>query len=265
MKWFAILLIVPTILLGTDLKPWFPPDYEFQGSVNQCLQYYRTIKSPHKPFRNHTLDSFTTFSIEISGYDSCGELETTLAHSHRQSFGFDNIRFTARYLLLNDSIGDVVSATAGITVIQALKNSLRDPSSFHHGTIEAEFHLALGQEMPCGSIWGSRWWALVGIGSGDHGSPWIHGHFEWEKNWWNTYRLSLFLESLWGLGKRSFSLPFRGYGSIRHQSIDLGGRYTHIFENGLQGSLEYVYRFYALNFPQNANRCEIKFLYPFSL
>lgn len=259
------LIVLPSYVFGTDLTPWLTRHYEIQASATELLQYYQTIQSPHKHIRNHTLDSFTTFGLELSAYDYSTELETTVAHTHRQKAGCDNVRLTGRYRFMNDILGDVVSATAGVTVTQAFRNSLRDPSSFHHGIIEAEAHLSIGRETSCRSLWISRWWGLIGLGCGDYGSPWLHGHFEWEKNWYNQQHWSLFADTLWGIGGNSFALPFRGYGSVRHQSLDIGSRYRYIFENGFRISLEYAFRVYALNFPQNTNRLTIELLYPFGL
>lgn len=266
MRWrnsLIALLALPGVLCATDLKPWLTPDMQFRYSVNELVQFYQTIETPNKCLRYHSVDSFTTLGLELSGFSYSGELEVTIANTRRQFFGCDNIRFTARYQLLDDILGDFVSAVAGVTVTQAFTNSLHDPSSFHHGILEAEAHFSVGQESICLDTWRTRWWGVAGIGCGDHGSPWLHGFAAWEINALDTRYFRIFAETLWGLGRNNFSFPFRGYGSIRHQSVDLGGRFTYIFDIGAELSLEYSFRVYARNFPNHTNRFQLKFEYPF--
>lgn len=264
-SWFVALLAIPAMLSGTDLKPWYPRTCEIQAGISEQLQYFRAIKRPHHSLPYNSFDSFTTLSTELTAFQYSVELETTLAATRRQSFCFDNIRLTGRYQLFDDLNGDWLSVVAGTTLTQSFLNSLRDPSSFHHGILEAEVHLSFGREFSCRNVWLSRWWGLLGFGCGDHGSPWLRGHLEWEHNWLDQQHLALFAETLWGLGGNNFHFPFRGYGSIRHQSVDIGARYTYIFENYARLSVEYSYRPYARNFPENTNRLELKFIYPFWL
>lgn len=265
--WFnlALFFALPGAIQATDLKPWYPRDFEIQAGATELLQYYQKIKSSEDMNHNHTLDSFTTLSAEAAAFQYAAEVEMTLAHTKRQSFGCDNIRITGRYQLFNDACGDSLSSVVGLTAIQTFTNSLRDPSSFHHGIIEAEVFLSFGKETSCLDLWLSRIWGLVGFGCGDHGKPWVHGHLEWEKNWLNTHYLRLIAETLWGLGSKNFHRPFRGYGNIQHQSVDLGLGYSFQFDNEIKLSFDYSYRVYARNFPANANRLKLEFLYPFWL
>lgn len=264
----AILLALPVFMHGTDLMPWLSRDYEIQ--LRPTFQYasYRKIESPHRDIHHSGNPRFYTVSGGISRYDLSGEVEATLANSHpRQNPACDNFRVTARYRLLNDVGGnDPISLVTGLTLTQAFKHSVRDPSSFHHGKGEAELHLSIGREKPCEQFWLSRWWGVLGFGCADQGSPWVRLDFDWERNWWDVHQVRLYAHTLWGLGHHDFNSikTFHGYGPIGHQSVDLGIRYSYLLCSGML-SIEYAYRVYSQNFPSHVNLFTISFLYPIGL
>lgn len=162
---------------------------------------------------------------------------------------------------------DPVSLTGGITISQVFKPGLRNLSSFNHGGIQAEGHVAVGKEYSCMQFWTSRLWGVVGFGLADMGSPWILANAAWEHNWWNNHHAQLYVRTLWGLGHNSLSLcdNFRGYGPIGHHSVDIGARYSYLFCNGANLSAEYGFRVYARDCPRAVNIISIIFFYPLKL
>lgn len=265
---FAAMITIPLLLSATDLTPWLTKDFEFQSQLSGLFQYYPKIASNHGSIHRKGNDQFYTLSLGLSAFDWSGEIESTLAHTRRQDYLCDNIRLTGRYRWLDDIPGEVpVSLTTGVTLTQAFKHSLRDISSFHHGQFEGELHVAIGQESSCNRFWETRWWGVLALGHGNHGAPWIRTETAWEKNWWNSHQLRLFANTLWGLGNKGISSVdhFRGYGPIAHQSIDLGMRYTYLFDFSGTLSLEYAYRVYASNFPESTSLLMLRYLYPFGL
>lgn len=58
---------------------------------------------------------------------------------------------------------------------------------------------------------------------------------------------------------------FKGYGSIQHNSVNLGFRYTHLLEYFGSLSFEYKGRVYARNFPVYANIFLVELRYDFGL
>lgn len=279
MKWkclLAILLMVPTWVSSTDLSPWLTKDFEIQPRASVLFQNYPRIQRPdhdihHKGSdRFYTLGVAGTFCLPYKDAFLCGlsaELEMTIADTHRQHPGVDNFRLTGRYRILDDvADDDPITLTTGVTVTQAFRNSVHDISSFHHGIIEGEWHIAAGIETPYHEFWKTHTWAVFGVGTADVGSPWLRGDLIWEYNWCDEHQLRLFAHSLWGLGGNN--LPrhhFSGYGPINHQSVDLGVRYLHVFENYATLSVEYARRVYAHNFPEAANLVLLSLMYPFSL
>jgi hypothetical protein len=257
---------LPSLLLATELSPWLGRDFEFEPRFVYLHQSYNRINAGNHSFHHSAQDNFYTLSLSFAAMDYSAELESTLADTHKQRPAFDNARLTGRYRIFDDIIGDAFTLTPGITITQACKHSLHDISSFHHGEIESEFHVAAGKEFSCEEFWTHRFWGVAGLGIGDHGSPWIHADFHFEKNWWDLNRINLFIHTLWGLGNNNLSRHhFGGYGPIKHKSIDIGLRYSHLTELGLIISLEYARRIFARNFPDNANFVEARLFFPFSL
>lgn len=262
MKFLIFSLLLPLALQATELAPWYGRSLEIELRGSALLQYFRSIATPVKPARYHSFGQFYTLSSATS-FDRIGaELELILAKTPARSFGFDNFRFTGRYIALDDVIGDPVSLTIGATLTGAGKRAVYDISSFHHGIFEIEAHAALGREVPCERFWVSRWWGLFGCGTAIDGRPWLRGNLTLERNFWDIHALQAFVHTLWGLGKYNINLkkPFPGYGLINHRSVDLGLRYSAgVF------SVEGVRRVYAWNFPKNATLLMLRITYPIGL
>lgn len=274
----SVILLLPFSLTATDFSPWLTRDFEIETRGTALYQTYNKVDTPDGDLHHRGDDRFYTLSAEgtlscvpMLDMTLCGfnaEFETTIADTHHQHPCIDNFRLTMRYRLFDDVMDeDPFTLVAGATMTQAFKHSLHDISSFHHGQIEGELHVTIGKEEPCMEYWFTRKWAVFGVGMGDIGSVWFRGDAVWERNWYEQHQLRFFLHSLWGLGGDNISLmkPFRGYGPINHQSVDLGTRYTYIFCNYATISFEYTRRVYAKNFPDQANLYLISYMYPFGL
>jgi hypothetical protein len=260
-----------------ELMPWFGKDFEVDLRASAVYQTYPYIQSSRHSRKHSSDDFFLTLGLEASvdttllsllDYPSFGpidaEFEIILADTRHRQFGFDSAQATIRKLWLNDVIGDPISLTTGITLIQACQESLHDPSSFHHGKFEAEAHVAFGQEVVCWSTWTQRWWSVLALGCADVGYPWLRGDLSWEYLSADQRQLfRVFTHTLWGTGHKSFNFyRFHGYGPVRHQSIDIGLRYTYDFDIWGLLALEYTYRPYARNFPQDCSRFLASYTYP---
>lgn len=265
MLWLGLLLFVPQLLVGTELMPWFSRDFEIQTRATYLYQHYDRInKSSHHSFSYHAHDHFLGLSAGISACDLSAEVELQAANTRRER-GLECLRLTGRYLLSNDILDDCISSAVGFTLTEVSHCALRDPSVFHHGRIEGEFHLSFGKELSCLNFWSSRFWGVVGIGIADRGWPWLRADAVFEKNWCDQHQISLFVHTLWGLGHHDISRCFHGYGNIQHRSVDLGFKYTYLLECGMTASFAYSHRVYAVNFPAQANIFAVSILYPFGL
>jgi hypothetical protein len=251
---------------GTEYQPWLGNIYEFELRTALMYQDYHWLSSAThlKKFSSNDLflkaslsNAFPTFGLEV---------EATGALTRRQRGDVDQLKITGRYVWLDDVAGDALSLTTGFSLIYAFHRSLRDVSSFHHGRGEGEFFISFGKEIAQGTMWGSRWWNILGIGLADRGSPWLRWHLTYEKRWLDKHEIQLFLHTLWGFGHKRLHLEhFHGYGSIQHQSADIGLRYTYLLEYFGSASVEYSYRIHAYNFPIYVHRVLAMFLYTFGL
>lgn len=265
---FAGIILFQLSLHATELMPWTERDLELYPRFDYLVQHYDKIHSTSGSKRRTAYDHFFTLGLSGSYSAWSAEVETTLANTRHRSLGFDNLKLTGRYQWYNDILGDdTISITPGITLSKASKVALKDLSSFHHGRNSAEAHLSIGKEMPCLDTWSSRGWGVLGIGVGDHGSPWLRSHLAWEKHFVPSMRWRVFCHALYGLGGNSLSFEngFSGYGSISHRSVDVGTSLQKATDCWGTFHLEYSRRVYACNFPQSADLVKISYIYPFGL
>lgn len=260
-------LLTQGLLQSTELRPWTEVDLQLYPRFEYFYQHYHKINSSDGSKHRIGNDHFYTLGV-YGSYDVWSvEAETTAATTHYRCFGFDNVRVTGRYRLWNDIVGDFASVMAGGTYIAAPQSAVDDIGSFHHGGNEGKLHLAIGKERTCGDTWASRTWGVLQYGFADEGKPWWEWTLAWEKNFNRTTYLEFFATGLYGLGREGIDLDcsFRGYGPIKHRSVDLGARVTRMTECYGIWYAEYAQRVYAYNFPQGANLFKICLIYPFSL
>ena len=171
-------LIFPFLCHATDLKPWFGAQYETEVRAVFLYQNYDKVAIPgHHDYKRCENDLFATLSATYPFKRYCGEFEATLADTRHQNKLWDNFRLTGRYQWLNDREGDSMSLVTGITLTQPLTRALHDISSFHHGHIEGEFHVAIGETYgdPDYDSHLFRWWTVSGVGVAQSGSAWVRG------------------------------------------------------------------------------------------
>lgn len=275
-KWVNSLVIGLSFLIsnnswaidwGTEFLPWVGNYLEFEWHQSLIYQSYPGINTSR--FHSGGSDNiFLTANLSNTILPEFSvAIESTLARTKKQKGSLDHIRLQGRYMWLDDIAGDSISLTTGLNFTQAFNHSVRDISSFHHGKNEVELFLSIGKEQSQGIVWSKRWWAVLGLGTAiNRGSPWIRAQLAYEQRVGQNHEGRLFVHSLWGLGQhRICPHDFNGYGTIQHQSIDLGGRYTYLIEFVGSLSFEYSYRLYARNFPARAQCGLIHFFYPFGI
>lgn len=251
---------------ATELQPWFGKNLLIECRTAYLFRHYPQLDSGGSSIPYTANDHFFDLSAAISPLPLLSlEAEVIGADTRQRSLGLDNVRFTARYLLLDDVAAlDPISLTIGVTASRATRIALNDLSSFHHGRSEYEFHLAAGKEISCEGFWLYHYWGLFGYGTTRNGDPWMHAIVECERNFWDCHQIGLFANSLWGTGNQDLDPNlFTGYGPINHRSIDLGGRYTFMWECVGTLTLEYSYRVWARNFPSQAQTIVGKLMIPF--
>lgn len=281
---FLALILTVSTLSATEYCPWFGPWLEVEGRATARLEAYPSINGHHchkippndvfahydgrKNINKSATNGFLDLSASMTYPERwSSEVEVVIATTRHCSFGVDSLKFTGRHLFFDDVIGDPLSLSAGVSAIGVFPPFTHDVSVFHHGGIAGEMHIAVGKEFICREFWTSRLWGVGAVGLGDVGSAWLRFDTFFEHNWWDRHHLRLSAKTLWGLGQNRLNLceHFGGYGPIAHNSVDIGLRYGYFFEFGLTANIEYAYRVYARNCPQDVNILSLNFLYPFGL
>lgn len=251
----------------TELEPWLGDPYQIEWRSVFRYQNFSSISTVSHLKKYQSDDAFLTASLSAALPDYELEVEITQARTRKQKGDVDQLKLTGRYGFMDDVAGDFLSVTPGISYIQAFKESLRDIASFHHGLYGCEAFVSVGKELSIfEAMWKNRWWGLLGGGIAEKGSPWLRFQLNYEISPVLQHQFRCFLDSLWGLGKKSLEIvDFRGYGPISHQSIDLGLRYLYLIEFYGSASIEYSYRVYSQNFPESSHSVLVKILYQFGL
>lgn len=267
MRLLLVLLCFFSSLAATDLKPWFGNEYETEIRVRGLYQgYHRADTVCPRCYKCGNNDMFTTLSAAYPFRRYCGEFEATTAFTHHQNGRWDNFRITGRYQWLDELLEDPFSFVTGITLTEPFSRALHDVSSFHHSHIECELHASIGKKYGClgSKEYIFRYWGVVGIGVGVEGSPWVRGDASFEYTSDGVNQIRGFMHTLWGAGKKPLQPRFfKGYGNVKHQSIDLGIGYDYIMGRWGTMSVWYARRVYAHNFPEDVNLVLFQYYYPF--
>lgn len=262
-------LLLPLSVSATEFSPWLARKYDIDLKASVQGQAYPSLNGvcghTHKP----ACDCFVFLSAEGSPLDdTTAEVEVVASATRYKHFGADAFKLTGRYQWQSDvAVEEPFALSTGLTVSAVTKPALHDLSSFYHGNVEAEAHVAYGVETACQQFWKSRTWAVVGLGLADVGSAWLRGNVVWERNWCDQHRLKLFAHSLWGFGQRRLNLcrHFKGYGSIHHQSVDIGLAYAYVLPYKIELAADYSYRAFARNCPQGVSLFRVSCFYPIGL
>lgn len=262
------LLALPLALSATEWSPWPSAIYEIQLRSSVILQTYPRLSTSTGNLKRHSFNQLYRLSTSLADrYGFAYEIEGGFAHTSRRTCELDDLRITGRYFLFSDiSAEDPFSLSAGVTVAGVNGVALRDYNLMHHGHMEYEFHLSVGQECPMFDTWSWRWWQNIGIGSADIGKPWLRTKTIVERNYSDCHRLYAIAETRIGLGNHKLDIqqPFDGYGTIRYRFIDLGAGYSFTYED-ITLTAQYQYRVYGKYVPIQAHTATLTVLYPFGL
>jgi len=261
-------ILHPLSACGVELSPWYPTAFQLQPQANYLYQTYQRVATSDGSYSHNANDSFFNLNIGVPYYNWYGEVDVVFANTRHRDLGLDSIYLSGRYQVMDDvDLSDPISLVVGVVLTSATKQALYDISSFHHGRFDFGLYASAGKEFDCGRYWVWRGWGSLGLGVSDTGSPWLAGSVNFEKNHLDIHRFRVFLEGLYGFGDNNLHQhqSFHGYGPISHRSLDVGVSYAYAWDSGLELSLGYAFRVYARNFPEEASRFMLNFLYPFSL
>ncbi len=264
-KWLFALW--PLFASTLEVQPWFGDCLEFHFLGSYAYSFFNKVQSgiPQltSTFQSHVgymgLDFSPTPEWSI-------DTDLQVAGTTKEDFNFRSVALQARYLWLDDIIGDRVSFATGASARFTNTASLRDVSCPYHANGDFELNFSIGKEFDASDCWAWRLWGFGCVGHGTKGSPWVRAIAAIETNYDDQHKFGLFAEGSNGYGghRRVFIDDFDGYGKIRQKSIDIGGRYG--YRLGVWGTLrfEYLRRVLAKSCPQQVNSFVFSYLLPFS-
>jgi len=261
-----LLALLPLTLGALEIDPWLGNLWEFKFVPSYTYSRFRDVQNGHPqlkaPFNVHLPAAGFGFAFTPSW---AFDVDIEFADTPRQSMGYRSSGYQIRHEWLNDIVGDFTTFTTGFNVRGVSRHSLKDISCPYHSDFNFELTGALGKEWNKAAEWTTRVFGFAAVGIANHGFPWTRFVVSLEKNAWHCHRFGAFLNGYLGFGphERVNTSHFHGYAFIRHQSLDVGGRYAYVFD--VWGHLDFIYtrRVYARSFPENVNFFTLSYTLPF--
>lgn len=264
-KWLFALL--PILGSSLEVQPWFGDCLEFHFLGSYAYSYFDKVQKGVPPL-DYTFHSHVGYAgLDFSPTPEWSiDTDLQVADTSKEDFNFRSIALQARYLWLDDIIGDRVSLATGANVRFTNTASLRDVSCPYHANFDFELNFAMGKEFDISDSWAWRLWGYGALGQANRGSPWVRGILAIETNYNDQHKFGFLAEGSNGYGRHTTVLinDFDGYAKIRQKSIDLAFRYG--YRVGVWGTLrfEYMRRVLAKSCPEQVNSFIFSYLLPFS-
>lgn len=260
--------LLPILGFSLEVQPWFGECLEFHFLGSYAYSFFHKVQNGVPQLTHKFNSNVVTLGLDFSLTPEWSfDTELQFADTTKQNFNFRSFAMQARYLWLDDIMGDRISLATGINARFTNTDSLRDVSCPYHANFDFELNLALGKEFDLSECYALRFWGYGAVGHANRGSPWIRAILSMEANLNLRHQLAFFGEGSSGYGRHTtvFIDDFNGYAKIRQKSIDLGVRYG--CRVGVYGSLRFAYirRVLAKSYPQNVNAFIFSYLLPFSL
>jgi len=267
MKWKFLPFFLPLSLFALEMQPWFGDVYEFHLLSGYSYSRYTKVDSAIDQLTSASNDHLLFFDLEFSFSPQWSiDFDLEFTDTPRQSFSYRSSAVQARYLWLDDIIGDVISLATGFSIRNTSSRSLKDVSCPYEGNFDFEANLSFGKEFDTFQFWRYRFWGYGAIGLANRGSPWFRGIASFETNYRDLHKFGAFIIGNHGYGRKDTVniANFYGYARIREKYLDLAFRYG--YRVGVWGTLrlEYKRRVLAKRCPENVNTFMISFLLPFS-
>ncbi|MBI5272670.1 MAG: hypothetical protein HY861_01645 [Chlamydiia bacterium] len=248
-------------------QPWFGDVYEFHFLGSYSYSWFNSVQNSEPPFHQFFQSNLIYGGLDFSPAPVWNiDADIQFADTSAVDFSFRTSALQARYLWLDDIIGDPISFTTGASMRLTSTNSLTDVSCPSHGNMDFEINAALGKELDALDTWRFRAWVFGALGHANRGSPWVRGTAALEMNVHDIHKWALYADGINGYGGRTHIdvERFSGYAKVREKAIDLGIRYG--YGIGVWGTLRvnYIRRVLAKTAPKNVNTLVLSYLLPFS-
>lgn len=265
MRWY--LFFLPILCSSLEVQPWLSDCLEFHFTGSYSYSWFHKVQNG-KPQLKHPFHANVFYlGLDFSPTPEwSGDVDVQFADTSQEKFNFRTAALQARYLWLDDIVGEPVSLTTGASFRFTNGVSLRDISCPSHANCDGEINLAMGKEFDFTDCFAMRLWGFGALGQANRGSPWVRGIVAIETNYDCQHKLAVLALMSHGFGRHVRVLvdDFHGYAKIREKSIDLLFRYG--YGLGVWGTMrfEYQYRVLAKSCPANVNTVILSYLVPFS-
>lgn len=247
-------------------EPWLRMPYHMAGSLTYRYQFFDNVQNGVNPYGYHSHENLARANLLVPyAADGDIELEAEFNETAKNSFNFESVGLQLRRQILNDIAGDFVSIMLGGNVRYVTGLRLHDVVTPYHNLFNFELLGALGREVSRDGDWIARFFGFGAVGFANEGSPWIRVLLDARGKFHRSYVLRLFAEGYFGLGSQVIVNVdhFDSYAKIAHQSIDVGGSYTYIFQTQGSLSIQYAYRVFARSYPEHTNLFTFNYLFSF--
>ncbi len=264
----CLLLVAPIWGSALELQPWFGDCLEFHFLGSYVYSYFDRVQRGVPQLTSTFHSNLGYVGLDFSPTPEWSlDTDLQVAQTTQMEFNFRSVALQARYLWLDDIIGDPLSLATGINGRFTNTASLHDVSCPSHANFDFELNFSLGKEWDLSDCWAWRLWGFGSVGHANKGSPWVRAIVAVETNYDDRHKFAFTAEGSNGYGRHItvHTDHFNGYAKIRQKSIDLGIRYG--YRAGVWGTLrfEYMRRVLSKSCPQNVNAFLFSYLLPFSL
>ncbi len=266
-KWLFTALLLPLLGSSLEMQPWFGDIYEFHFLGNYSYSRFNKVQNGTPQLTSPFQANVVYLGLDFSPSPEWSiDTDLQFADTTKQSFNFRTAAAQARYLWLDDIVGDRVSLATGASIRLTNTRSLKDVSCPSYGNVDFELNFSIGKEYDATDCWRFRFWGYGAVGHANRGSPWVKAIASIETNYNDAHKFAIYAYGTNAYGRHTHVLidNFHGYAKIREKSIDLCFRYG--YRVGVYGTLRFEYqrRVLAKSYPQNVNTFIFGYLLPFS-
>lgn len=262
-----LFFLIPLVGATLEVQPWFGDCLEFHFLGSYAYSFFDKVQNGTPQLTRTFKSNVIYLGLDFSPTPEWSvDTDVQFADTTQQNFNFRTVALQARYLWLDDIIGDKVSFATGASARFTNTDSLHDVSCPSHANFDFELNFSLGKEFDVSEYWAWRFWGFGALGHANKGSPWVRGILALETNYDDQHKFAFLAEGINGYGRHTtvFVDDFDGYAKIRQKSIDIGIRYG--YRIGVWGTLRFSYmrRVLAKSCPEQVNDFIFSYLLPFS-
>lgn len=268
MRKFWVFFLLPLLSSALEVQPWFGDCLEFHFLGNYTYSFFDKVQNGIPQLTRSFQSNLIYMGLDFSPTPEWSiDTDLQAADTTQMPFNFRSVALQARYLWLDDIIGDRVSLATGGSARFTNTASLHDVSCPSHGHFDFEFNFSIGKEFDFSDSWAWRLWGFGAVGHANIGSPWVRAILAVETNYEDQHKFAFLALGSNGYGRHTTVLvdDFHGYAKIRQKSVDLAVRYG--YRLGVWGTLRFEYqrRVLAKSCPSEVNAFLFSYLLPFSL